>query len=291
MTSENKRIFIWKDFKEWKPVLEGMFKDILTPELKAKLKKNREIVEYCDDPEAFETLSSKSIGDMITTEQINRCWQRYSHIRVYHGCRPVDVHSYYYKGLLLRDKGALVERFRKIFLSGKFPELTEEMLQKSIKEAAPYSIGCDGESSLFLDDRLCVERDSHYLIYGSEYLSSLVNSLRFVSNPPPIENIEKYFSVLRGIGKPTIFEINLPNIVENVRDNMMLELFQDMLTEWTSCVAHSRTEISKSEIGFSLRKPLPPEYICSHHHPPKIKDRHNEGKIYDTETGKYEDAT
>ncbi len=74
-TSENKHVFIWKDFREWKPVLEDMFKDILTPELKVKLKKNQEIVEYCDDPKAFETLSSQSIGDMITTEKINRFWQ------------------------------------------------------------------------------------------------------------------------------------------------------------------------------------------------------------------------
>ena len=42
---ENSRIFIWKDFKEWKLALESMFKDILTPELKAKVKKNRAIVK------------------------------------------------------------------------------------------------------------------------------------------------------------------------------------------------------------------------------------------------------
>jgi hypothetical protein len=279
--SEDRHVFIWKDFKEWKSALEDMFKDILTPELKANVKQNREIVEYCDDPEAFGTLSSQSISDMITTKKINEFRLRYSHIRVYHGCRPVDVQSYYKKGLLLCDTDALVERFREIFLSGKFPELTEEILQESIEEAASYSIGRDGESCFFLDDRVCVERDSHYLIYGSEYLSVLVANL-------PVENSkEKYYPVLRGIGKPTIFEIDLPNIIENVRDNVMFELFQDMLTEWTSCVAHSRTEISNSEICISLRKAIQPEHIHSHYHPPKIKDRLNEGKIYDTETGEY----
>ncbi len=281
VSSENSHIFKWKDFSEWKLALEGMFKDILTPELKDKLKKNRAIVEYCDHPGAFKKLSGQSIDSMITAEKINEFRQRYSHIRVYHGCRPVDVQSYYEKGLLLRDKDVQIDCFKKIFLRGKFPWLTEKMLQQSIERLVGYSD--DDESHLFLDDRLCIERDSRYLIYGSEHLYYLVSNLEL-----PDEKKEKCKSVLRKRGMPTIFRINLPNTTEYVRDNVIWETIQDMLTEWTSCLAHSRTESCKSEIGFSLCKVLPPEYICSDYQPPKITDR---GKIYDTETGKYEDAT
>ena len=59
-----------------------------------------------------------------------------------------------------------------------------EMLQKSIKKAAPYSVGRDGELCLIIDDRVIIERDGHYLIYGSEYLTALVTNL-------PIENSQE----------------------------------------------------------------------------------------------------
>ncbi len=284
-TSENNNVFIWKDFNEWKSALEDMFKDILTPELKAKIKQNRDIVEYCDDPEAFETLAGQSIEAMITMEKINEFRQQYSHIRVYHGCRPVDVQSYYKKGLLLHDKDALVERFREIFLSGKFPELTEEMLQESIEEAAPYSVGRDGELCLIIDDRVIIERDGHYLVYGGEYLSGLVTNL-------PLKNSqEKYLPVLREIGKPAIIVINLPNTTEYINNNIIFEVIRYMITEWVFIIAHSRVDTNfYNGDGLAYRKPLLPEHICSHYHPRKIRDSILEvGKIYDAETGEYEE--
>jgi len=283
VSSENSRVFMWKAFGEWKSSLKDMFGDILTPELEAKVKHNRAIVEYCDDPEAFEKLAGHSIDLMVTTEKINEFRQRYSHIRVYHGCRPIDVQSYYEKGLLLCDMNALVDRFREIFLSGDYPELTEEILQKSIKEAAPYSVGRDGESCLHIDDRFLVEYCGHYLIYGSEYLSGLINHL-------PIENAKKdqYLFALREIGKPTFLEINLPNTTEYIEDGIIYQIIQEMLTGWTFCLAHSRTESCLFDCTFTLNKPLLPKHICSHYHPRKITDTGY--KIYDAETGEYEDV-
>jgi hypothetical protein len=254
-----------------------MFKDILTPEFEAKVKQNRAIVEYCDDPEAFEKLAGHSIGSMVTTEKINEFRQRYSHIRVYHGCRPIDVQSYYEKGILpsVKLKDVQIARFREIFLNDNFPELTEEMLQQSIKEVGPK----EDELSLDIDDRFIIEYGGYYLIYGSEYLGNLVSNLS-------IENIEKYRSVLRKIGKPTLFEINLPNTVKYVSDNDIFNVIYRMITEWTSCLAHSRTQPCHFGRTFEFSEPLPPEHICSHYHPRKITDTGY--KIYDAETGEYE---
>jgi len=279
--SEKHRVFEWKAFTEWKPVLEGMFRDILTPDLKVKIKKNRYIVQYRDDPEAFETLASQSIKAMITMEKISEFRRRYSHIRVYHACRPEDVSIYYEKGILpsIKVKDVQVERFRGIFLNGKFPELTEEILQQSIKIIGSK----EDELSLHIDDRFMLEHSTLYLIYGSEYLSNLVNNL-------PIKNSkEKYCSVLRRIGKPTFFEINLPTTTEYSKDNNLWELIRDMIMEWTYCLAHSRALSSPGDNTFELSEPLPPEHICSHYHPRKIIDRFMGGKIYDTETGEYEE--
>ena len=282
VSSKNNRIFIWKDFKEWKLALEDMFKDILTPELKVKIKKNAARIEYCDDRIECEELIGQSIEEMITMQKINELRQRYSHIRAYHACRTDDVSSYYEKGVLpsIAVKDFQVDRFREIFLSGDFPELTEEKLQQSIEEVDKK----DEDLCLIIDDRVIIECWGHYLIYGSEYLSGLVSNL-------PIENSkEKYLPVLRNIGKPTVIEINFPNTIEYVSDCVIWEVFERMITEWVYIVAHSRMESSPFDCTISLLKPLLPKHICSHYHPRKIRDSILEvDKIYDAETGEYEE--
>ncbi len=269
---QNNRVFIWKAFREWKPVLEDMFGDILTPELEAKVKQNRAIVKCCDDPEAFEQLAGQSVEAMITTEKINEFRQRYSHIRVYHGCRPVDVQSYYQNGVLpsIERKDAQVDRFREIVLSGDCPELTEQMLQQSIEDAGPK----EEDLCLVIDDRWIIEQCGLYLIYGSEYMLDLVSNL-------PTEKIDKYRSALRNIGRPTFIVINLPNTTEYVKDRNIYETIQEMLRGWTSYVAHSRTQAHLFDCTFELTDPLPPEHICSHYHPTKIKDPLMGFRIYD----------
>lgn len=164
MTSKNIHVFIWKDFKEWKPALESMFQDILTPELEAKAQKHRASVKNYYPLEAFEKLIKMPTDTMFTTKKIDEFRERYSHIRTYHACRPVDIKKYYEKGILTLSKEVQHDRFRSIFISVKFSELTEEMLQQCIQKAAPYSVGTDGELCLAIDDRHIIDMCDHYLI-------------------------------------------------------------------------------------------------------------------------------
>lgn len=279
---KNNRIFIWKDFREWKSVLEDMYREFLTPELKDKIRQNAPLIEYCDDPTPFKELSGHSIDSIITDDKINEFRQRYSHIRVYHGCRPTDPQSYYEKGILplIALKDVQVNRFREIFLNGDFPELTEEMLQQSIKKVGQK----DDDLCLAIDDRHIIKRAGHYLIYGGEYLGNLVTYLS-------VESTKKYDSVLRKIGKPTVFEINLPNTTEYVSDDKIWRLYSRMLTEWLYNIAHSRTESNLLDSTFSLNEPLPPEYIHKHYNfTVKIPDPLMGYKIYNAKTGEYEDS-
>jgi len=269
---------VWKAFVEWKPALEAMFGDILTTEIEAKARQNATHIESGEM--GYRELLGQPTEPIITNNKIDEFRRRYSHMRAYHGCRSDDTSNYYKKGLLLRYKDTQIERFRSIFLSGDFPELTEKMLQQSIREAAPYSDD-DGELCLAIDDRFIVEHCGLYLIYGSEYLASLVIGL-------PIENTQKYLSVLRKIGKPTFFEINLPNTTEfRVTDCCLLELIHEMIAEWVRKACHLEAESCFLDFTFSLHQPLPPEHICSHYHPGKIPDPNMNRKIYDSETGEY----
>jgi len=284
VSSENSHIFIWKAFKEWKSALEDMLGDILTPELKTKVRQNVTRIEYCDNQTECEELIGQSFDSIVPNNTIDKFRQRYSHLRVYHACRPTDVSSYYKKGVRLSCKEIQVKRFRSIFLSGNFPELTEEMLQQSIKEAARFSYD-DRELCLAIDDRSIAEHAGHYLIYGAEYLGALVTQL-------PIENIEKYRAVLRKIGKPTFLKINLPNTTKYVSDFIIGELIYRMITQWVYCLAHSRMESCLIDFTVTVHEPILPKYIHSHYHPKKIPDPLIMGhKIYDAEIGEYEDVT
>ncbi len=256
--SEDNRVFSFKATREWKPLLENMFKDNLDPKF-----------ESSDQP----------IDLLIDENKVDEFRRRYSHIRAYHACRPENVSSYYDNGLLLSNKNAQIKRFRSFFLGGKFPELTEEMLQQSIKELAPYSCA-DGELCLALDDRFIIKHCGNYLIYGSEYLTCLITQL-------PIANTKKYSAVLRGIGTPTFVEIDLPNTSEYVSDSIICVVIDEMIQRWQHCVANSTLDCSYLDCTISILKPLHPKHICSHYHPKKIPDPKMGGKVYDAETGKH----
>ena len=278
VSSENSRIFMWKAFREWRSALEDMFGDILNAELETKVRQNAESIKYWDEQMTCEELIGQPMDSIVTDNKIDEFRQRYSHIRAYHACRTADVSGYYERGILPLCTEAQADRFRSIFPRDKFPELTEDMLQQSIKK---ISVGIDRELYLVIDDRQIIERAGHYLIYGSEYLTKLVTQL-------PIENSqEKYFPVLRKIGKPTFIEINLPNTTEYVSYGFIEVVIRYMITRWFYAIAHPRMESCIFGPDILLNKPILPEHVCSHYHPRKITDPLMRNKIYDAETGEY----
>ncbi len=81
VSSKNNRIFIWKDFSEWKSALEGMFPDILTPELDAKVKQNAESINGWFGQIRCEELIGQPMDSIVTDNKIDEFRQQYSHIR------------------------------------------------------------------------------------------------------------------------------------------------------------------------------------------------------------------
>jgi hypothetical protein len=87
----------------------------------------------------------------------------------------------------------------------------------------------------------------------------------------PIEKEEKdrCRAILRQIGTPTVFRINLPS--GHASDCSLRELLCDMMTDWLYFVAHQRKPKDPFDFTFSTMKPLPPEHICGYFHPRRIK--------------------
>ena len=151
------------------------------------------------------------------------------------------------------------------------------MLQESIKLAHNTDIG----SYFVLDYNFMIEGYAHYLIYCGEYLCSLVSNL-------PVENVEKYRSVLRKIGKPTILKIDLP--IDLVTDERIEKILDRMLREWMHSIAYNQTSAGIFDLPYAIPKTLPPEYIVSDFNPRKIRDSLMRNKYYDAETGEYTES-
>ena len=151
-----------------------------------------------------------------------------------------------------------------------------------IKGAAPYSVGNNGELCLAIDDRHLIERCGHYLVYGSEYLTGLLTHL-------PFNGIDKYISVLRGLGKPTILKVDIPNVTEYVSDSEIYPLLCRMITEWLYITAHTKETSCHFDYTLSFRESIQPKHIHSHYHPVKIPDPSAGYKIYNAKTGEYEE--
>lgn len=177
---------------------------------------------------------------------------------VYHAARPTTVIAYYERGLLLGSHAEQKARARDIFLSGEFPELTEEHLDAAETRILPVDDGC---AFVSLDPAGFLEYAGHYLIYGSEYLCGLAANLNNA-------NGRDYRQVLKRLGIPTVFCLRLPFDAISESD------FKNFAHVVHEQLPRARRRLSVPEIDFTfrLRQPLPPECVLEHFHPKRVMD-------------------
>jgi hypothetical protein len=124
----------------------------------------------------------------------------YSHMKGFHGCRPISVRSYYERGMLGQDDSGVLEAFRRIF-----SDVDARYLDAAIAEMGARGDNERGRIYFLCDDVELVKFCGHYLIQGSEYLIALAACLgaqRFSD--------EDFRMRLRTSGIPTIFEADIP---------------------------------------------------------------------------------
>ena len=126
-------------------------------------------------------LSKKQIAflkDEATLQEIDlKLPVLFDGVKVFHGCRPDSVESYYSHGLLPLDAEMGKRIAMSIFLSARFPELSEQ----DIENAADRANGNWRHGHLYvcLDDRFLIKSCGHYLIYGSEYICAIAAGLQW----------------------------------------------------------------------------------------------------------------
>lgn len=175
--------------------------------------------------------------------------KEYTHIRGYHGCRPIDVNHYYQNGIIPISKDRILSDaiFRlknDINTVKKIKETFEVNWRKfdSYHKAVWFSISKEE----------LVNKCGHYLIYGSEFVMELATQLYSQH-------------LLKQHGLPTVFCCDIS--LENLSKETINEIEEHFIKR-------------DSSGGFKIIGKLNPIDIDSHFHPEAIYDWHNSGNTY-----------
>lgn len=190
----------------------------------------------------------------------------YSSICCYHGARPANVQAYYESGLRLTNSSGLVSYAKAVFSDPIFPAITENEILQAIEE-----LGCGDSGKLFLtlDDRNLLENAGHYLIYGSEFVMSIAGHLTGHHHVDCQQ-------LLKAIGKPTVFELNIPT--KWVSASELSQLARSIGIEEPNA-----GEPGVIDFTLVLRRSLPASCVVGHYHPRDVRDWHRGGSTYNWE--------
>ena len=270
------KIFIWKNFYDWQNELVKLSYGLLSKKLINKIKQNYNDI-YTDDCGALEKEIMCDENDLINYQKfINGFRKTYDYILTFHASRPISKKDYLDKGIQIVPPKILNEKFIELFFNDRFPEITEENIKNAIIGASEYHFS----NGLYvtLDDREFINFSGHYLIYGSEYLTSLAVHLNTNKN-------YDYRQYLRTIGKPTIFIIKLP--IEMVDDDDLRCLYSIAIRSWIFNYANNRKRNFSVDFSFFINESIPPEYIIGFKYPKKIRDWLHNGMLYDVKNNSH----
>lgn len=250
----------WRKPDEWKSAISSYANDLLNDQLIQHLQSTEisgcwsDDMSWLPDPEVvehFEVLLRK----------------HYSHIKCFHGARPICVSSYYDQGFVGQSRKIIEDQFRKMY-----SDLDASLLDKVVLEHKKRGDTEKGKIYFVCDDRDLVEDSGHYLIQGSEYIMALAASLTRYSN-----QAEDYRLRLRASGIPTVFEVDL--LLTQIPGIQIEELVRCIIASWVGERIFPGDQC-EYEMGFVVHSDVGAESIVSHFHPRRIKDPHFGGIWY-----------
>jgi hypothetical protein len=190
--------------------------------------------------------------------------REFTHLRLFHGCRPLDVRTYYEKGIVVMPLTEFARQLREIF-SDFPPEALEHAIAQVKRSDDAWRVDAA------LDLRYLIEHASQYIVQGSETLSAFAANLPIVDGEDPRER-------LRNVGVPTAFVIEVP------LDEVDLEAFEE-LDEKLSILALKGTDEACDggdmvDFTVSFSKGVPHEWLIRHETIHKATDPSDRSRIY-----------
>src|SRR4051812_36753739 len=102
MRKLNGGVFVWKNYRVWRPTILRLLKEVIDKRVLAEVKVNPPKYFVADDLTWLETAIKKVTGTeasnikLFLKEQLPK---QYPFIRAFHGCRPVTIDSYSKHGI------------------------------------------------------------------------------------------------------------------------------------------------------------------------------------------------
>lgn len=195
---------------------------------------------------------------------------RPARMQLFHATRTEDASRFHAEGLHAVPRKRLVEQAKAIII--KSPRLQPLLAYTDSDRSGIQRSRDRGAIYTCTDDRPLTEDDTHYALYGSEWI--LAHLVNLASNTTVGVTPSDVCDALREHGVPTILEIDLPlKLLDDyerlilVRDEFLPELVAELLLDDTDTPVGRGCPI--------IRKKIPSKSIVGHFHPAVLKDSHS----------------
>jgi hypothetical protein len=259
------KILVWKDVQSWKDEVLQLLTDSFNDTIKSFNQCSPDTLSLIDKEKMKNLILDNGKNNAEYTsllidklpELIDKLPDHYDGLRAYHACRPIDVESYYSKGLNILNPNIAYD----FFLSDKFPELNKKMIDEAINQTHVIKDEYQQRIDLLLDDEWFISNANQYLKYGSEFLQYVAVNLPEMSG-----RVKNYKEIMKDYGKPTIFICEIPFSIISGEEiqrlgESLIEILSDALKD------PSLTMPKERDYAISLFERLPAEYIIDHYHP------------------------
>lgn len=198
-------IFQWVPFSSWESDVWSALVGLVDQRAKERF-----LAEAAQTSDSYSNLLSRIASEQqghkvcVVDHLAFQLPQIYTHIRAFHGARPIDPTPYYSEGIRRHDAEHLHEIAREVFLSGDYPEITPEILEGIIQSEMMQQQreARRGQVCFALDHEAMIQGYNHYMAYGSEYLQAIACQL------PGAQH--QYLTALAKRGQAVVFSCDVP---------------------------------------------------------------------------------
>lgn len=192
------------------------------------------------------SLADSELDDVLVETEMLR---RYSGLRTFHACRPIDITTYEQLGVLPMDLARLHKSVRELVRCG-YSHISDSDIDKAIANTPKPSVPALVYSCV--DEREMLRGGSHFHEYGSEHIFYVLLTLGDM-------HAIDYRDLVSNRGRPAILELGIPWVQVNdyVRDQLracLPEAIRDL---------RNGSETDQRDWCQSQEEPVVPDHILN----------------------------
>ena len=247
-------IFDYENPNLWSYHIDKIMKKHLDEEdIKSLLDISTKDNRYIEIEDIYEISSEDIFYDIKRYLNENDCY-----VLLYHATATNNIKPFLEKGLCKLNSSEKNKYARELFNQEEFPELTDEVFEKALKEHMEY-LGMELREhriSFMTNKKHLLENETHYLVYGSEYIFILSQRLGYT-----------YKSVLREKLKPTLLTCKVPfnqlnyDFQEMTIKNVIIKYVENLIYP---------NEIYENDAEIYIHSNLDAKHIIKYEHPENV---------------------